>query len=79
MKRMKLCCVVLPIPLGHWHARIWIQEPALLRTLFNIKWQDRIQDTEVLVRASLPSFHIILARFQAEQSPTSALLMTLIA
>ena len=35
-----------------------------LRKLLNIKWQDKIPDTEVLTKADLPSIHSILIKAQ---------------
>lgn len=35
-----------------------------LRKLLNIRWQDKVPDTEVLTRASLPSVHTLLMRAQ---------------
>lgn len=35
-----------------------------LRRLLNIKWKDKVPDTEVLSRANLPSIYTILQRYQ---------------
>lgn len=43
--------------LNHFHT-------TCLRKLLDIKWQDRIPDTEVLSRADLPSIHTILMQSQ---------------
>jgi len=43
--------------LNHFHM-------TCLRRLLNIKWQDKIPDTEVLSRADLPSIYTILQRSQ---------------
>ena len=43
--------------LNHFHT-------TCLRKLFNIKWQDKIPDTEVLRRADLPSIYTILMQSQ---------------
>ena len=43
--------------LNHFHT-------TCLRRLLNIKWQDRIPDTEVLARADLPSIYTILMQHQ---------------
>ncbi len=43
--------------LNHFHM-------TCLRRLMNIKWQDRIPDTEVLVRANLPSIFTLLQKAQ---------------
>ena len=43
--------------LNHFHT-------TCLRKLLNIKWQDRIPDTEVLAQADLPSIYTILMQSQ---------------
>ena len=43
--------------LNHFHT-------TCLRRLLNIRWQDRIPDTEVLARSGLPSIHTILIQYQ---------------
>lgn len=43
--------------LNHFHM-------TCLRRLLNIRWQDKIPDTEVLTRANLPSIHTILQQTQ---------------
>ena len=43
--------------LNHFHT-------VSLRKLINIKWQDKIPDTEVLTKADLPSIHSILIKAQ---------------
>ena len=43
--------------LNHFHT-------ASFRTLLNIKWQDRISDTEALVLAGLSSIYAVLLQFQ---------------
>ena len=43
--------------LNHFHT-------TCLRKLLNIKWQDRILDTEVLAQADLPSIYTILMQSQ---------------
>ena len=43
--------------LNHFHT-------TRLRRLLNIKWQERVPDTEVLTRANLPSIHTILMQSQ---------------
>ena len=43
--------------LNHFHTMC-------LRKLLNIKWQDRIPDTEVLAQADLPSIYTILMQSQ---------------
>jgi hypothetical protein len=43
--------------LNHFHT-------TCLRKLLNIKWQDKIPDTEVLSQAGLPSIYTILMQFQ---------------
>ena len=44
--------------LNHFHM-------SCLRRLLNVKWQDRIPDTEVLERAGIPSIHTLLEKAQA--------------
>ena len=44
--------------LNHFHM-------SCLRRLLNIKWQDKIPDTEVLERAGIPSVHTLLQKAQA--------------
>ena len=47
------------------HARKLSQfHTTCLRRLMDIKWQDKIPDTEVLARAELPSIHTILLQHQ---------------